>query len=179
MWGLTELSPEEAKRIVERHISNSSTIINLPKLTTISPEIATELAKYEGSLFLTWLTNLSKDIAEKLATKTGEQLSLDWLTTLEKDTAEELAKFNWLLTLDSLTSLNKDVASVLANHTWILQLNSLTTIDKETATELAKKTGNVNLNWLTTVDVDVAFILQNTEWKFSIDDWEKIEVVNP
>ena len=78
-------------------------------------EVARELARHEGDLSLDGLSTITPEVAHELANYDGEWLSLDGLTSISVEVARELAKHDgeWL-SLDGLTSITEEVARELA-----------------------------------------------------------------
>ena len=94
--------------------------LSLPRLTKVSSKAAAELAKHQGDLNLSGLTDLPDSpghiaLAAKLA-QVKDRLTLDGLTTLSDKVAAELCKHQGSLSLNSLSTLSDDVAAKLVAH---------------------------------------------------------------
>lgn len=80
-YKLTEISVEQARELIAKATKKSP--LRLDGLTTLSPEVASELAMHRGRVLgLDGLTTLSPEIAAQLAKHKGEILSLNGLKTL-------------------------------------------------------------------------------------------------
>ena len=88
VWTMTSLTVEEATALVcvvdhER----KHEILNLNGLTSIQPDVARALAKFEGAyLTLDGLTSMNKDVAQELVKFRGGWLGLDGLTSIDEET---------------------------------------------------------------------------------------------
>jgi hypothetical protein len=109
---IKELTVEDAKRLAQ----DKSGRLLLNGLTTLSPEAAKELARFDGWLSLNGLKSLSKEAAEALATHKGP-LHLDGLTAISPEVARAQSQHNGELSLKGLTSLPDEVGVALAKQT--------------------------------------------------------------
>jgi len=130
--GLKSLSPEVATELAK---SQAATVW-LHSVTSVSPEAAEAIAKLPGHLFLTGLTELdSMPLAQKLAAQPGA-LSFPYLKTISPEIAAALTKNERSLTLAGLTDVSLDVQEALAETVGGLSLPNLTSLD---SLALAKK----------------------------------------
>ncbi|HBJ37387.1 MAG TPA: hypothetical protein DDZ51_22070 [Planctomycetaceae bacterium] len=113
--GLLTLDDETAKVLGK---SNDS--LYLCGLTSLSVVAASEIAKVTGSeLFLDGLPTISEDVATSLARFQGERestLSLDGLTKISAVVAAELKNHRGWLSLQGLTDISDDAALQLGKH---------------------------------------------------------------
>ena len=152
--GETTLSVEQAK-ILARDTSGR---LQLDRLTTLSPEAAKELARFNGWLMLDGLTNVSDETAKALASRFGE------------------------LSLNGLRSLSDDVAKALAAHAkGRLYLNGLSSLSPAAAQALAKRKAGgkfpVRLDGLSSLSPEVAAVLADLpsgEWEARLPNVETI-----
>lgn len=164
----TELSVENAKRLAQ----DKSGCLLLNGLTTLSPEAAKELARYDGWLSLNGLTSLAKESAEALGQHRGP-LHLNGLTKLSDESANALARHYGELSLNGLASLSEEAAKALAKHTGgRLYLKGVTTLSAEAMKALAqRKVGGptslqVHLDGLTSLSPEAAAVLAQTTGQF-------------
>ena len=147
--GLTSMNEIIAKIVVNG--TNPAFKLNLDGLTSITKDVAVELAKFQGNyLQLNGLNSIMKDVAEELVKFAGTFLQLNGLTLITKDVAKELMKgrggigshvfFNaesWSIDLNGLTSMSHEVACELANFNGgEIGLRGLPSITREVAYEL-------------------------------------------
>ncbi|HBJ37136.1 MAG TPA: hypothetical protein DDZ51_20760, partial [Planctomycetaceae bacterium] len=130
--GLKSLSPEIATELAK---SQAATVW-LHSVTSVLPEAGETIAMLPGHLFLTGLTELdSVPLAEKLAAQPGA-LSFPYLKSISPEIAAALAKNQRSLTLAGLSDLSLDVQEKLAETIGVLSLPNLTSLD---SLPLAKK----------------------------------------
>ena len=108
---ITALTVEQAKTLAQ----DKSGRLLLDGLTSLSPEVATELARHEGWLSLNRLDNLSDEAAEALGRHKG-YLHLDGLRKISDQAALALARHNGELFLNGLTSISDEAAKGLGQH---------------------------------------------------------------
>jgi len=136
----------------------------LDGLKTLSPEVATELARHRGWLSLNGLTNISDEAATALARHRGA-LHLDGLTQISDASAAALAAHRGELSLNGLTAISDAAAKSLARHTGgRLFLGGLTTLSPEAARALSGRNGGgpifqMHLDGLTTLSPEAAAAL--------------------
>lgn len=182
----THITVQQARDLVAK---SQKGVLSLGQLTTVSPEVATELANQQTRLYLDGLRTLSPEVAEQLAKHKGQYLSLNGLTELSPETLAALAGYRGELSLrgfstlniktltpelaavlakqrapklDGVTAISSDIAAVLAKNKSLLELNGLTSMTVPEAAEFAKHEGvSLRLNGLTTLPVEVARELAN------------------
>jgi mono/diheme cytochrome c family protein len=160
---IKELTVEQAQRLAQ----NKSGRLLLDGLKSLSPEVATELAKQEGWLSLNGLTSISDEAAAALA-QHKRALHLDGLTKVSDATATALAGHRGELSLNGLTAISDESARALAKHTGgRLFLKGLTTLSGEAGKALAKRNGGgpsyaVSLEGLTSLPVEAVAALANS-----------------
>ncbi len=162
---LTELTPAQAKKIVEQF---RGVHLDLSKLTSVDTETARELAKAKSrNLDLNGITSLNAETARELAKFGGARLYLNGITSLDAETARELVKLKKGdgIFLNGLTNLDAETARELARFKGtsfdsFLSLSGVTSLDIETARELVKFKGarsiisSLNLSGLTSLDAE-------------------------
>ncbi|MFT5042779.1 MAG: hypothetical protein ACI8TX_003772, partial [Hyphomicrobiaceae bacterium] len=157
---IKQLTVEEAKLLAQ----DKSGRLLLDGLTTLSPEVATELARHEGWLSLGGLTTVSDEASEALGAHKG-YLHLDGLKKISDASAQSLARHNGQLSLDGLTSISGEAAKAIAQHRGgQLSLKGLTTLSSEAAVALAQRNGGgptfqVALDGLATLSPEAAAAL--------------------
>ncbi len=157
---IKHLSVEDAKRLAH----DKSGRILLDGLTSLSPEVATELARYEGWLSLSGLTAISDEAAAALGQHKGA-LHLNGLTSISEASAAALAAHRGELSLNGLTAISDEAAAGLARHTGgRLFLKGLTTLSPAAARALSQRNGGgpiyqLHLDGLTTLSPQAAAAL--------------------
>lgn len=169
---LRELSPDAARILVKslnRGVQDlgHTRISKSPKLylgadiashgagfNTLSPEVAAELAKYEGILALGGLREISDEAAAAFESFPGPYLILSGPGTLKLSpkAAESLSKVPGVLRLEQLRELDSvPLAARFARQiSWTL--NNLETVSKEAAPPLSQYKQFFDLRMLTTLD---------------------------
>ena len=157
----SSLSAEKAAEMISEANRADRYFINLNHLTSIEPEVATELAKLKsesGDLLLNGLTSINKEVAEELARFNGYRLQLNGLPNMNNEVAGALANFQGkVLYLNGLADADKKTVKELAkfNSDWLSL--GLTSLDKEDAREFAKGQGNgLSFDRLSSIDKEVA-----------------------
>lgn len=170
---VTDLSPEAARILVTslnrgvKDIGNNIRISNSPKLyfggdfgfassgfSRLSPEVAVELAKYEGLLAIQGLDALPDESAAALESFPGPHLLLSGPATqkLTPKAAESLAKVSGTLLLEQL----RDLDSVTLAQRFARQINwtlsRLETVSKQAAPALSQYKQFLYLRALTVLD---------------------------
>jgi D-alanyl-D-alanine dipeptidase len=146
LQSVTELSVEVAQVLTQFSKSD----LRLPRVQTITPEVAKEIVQTKVTLSL-GLTTITPEVARALATRTKGMLALDGLRTISVEVARELAQFRGKLTLNGLTTLSPEVARELAKHKSKLTLTHLTEISDEAAEALSQHGATMLLNGLTSL----------------------------
>jgi len=147
-----QLKVEQAQRLAQ----DKSGRLMLNGLKTLSPEVATKLAKHEGWLSLGGLAAISDEAAAALG-QHKRALHLDGLTKISPASAAALAAHRGELSLNGLTAISDDVAKALARHTGgRLFLKGLTTLSPAAARALSQRKGGgpiyqIHLDGLTTL----------------------------
>ena len=154
------LGVEEARRLAQ----DRSGRLLLDGLTTLPPEAARELAKYDGWLSLNGLTSLANESAEALGQHKGP-LHLNGLTKLTDESAAALARHYGELSLNGLMSLSEEAATALFRQSGgRLYLNGVATLSPEAARALSQRKGGaqagpVQLHGLTSLSPEAAAAL--------------------
>lgn len=120
---LTELSVEDLTRLSSKHLR----ALYFPRVTVISPEVAREIASFDGAVCLDGLRDLPVAVARELAAHHGF-LSLNGLTLCSADAAKELGRHRGSLSLSGLSRLDADVATHLAGVNGTLVLDGITEV---------------------------------------------------
>jgi hypothetical protein len=143
---LKTISPELAQVIV--YAANTSPTgplgVGLLNLEAISSEVARELIKARGTIYLNSLRSISPDVAKVLAMHNGD------------------------LSLNGLEVMAPPLAAVLAAHKKRLELNGLRNIGPALATELAKHEGYLRLGGVQIVTPEVVKIFAGSHGKISL-----------
>jgi mono/diheme cytochrome c family protein len=154
---VAEVSPERAKQLAQ----NKSGRLLLNGLTSLSPETAKELARFDGWLSLNGLVALPKEVADALAQHKGP-LHLDGLKTIPSEAASALARHYGELSLNGVTSLSDEAAQAFAKHTGgRLYLNGVTSLSPAAAQAMSQRKGGapshqVRLDGLTSLSAEEA-----------------------
>ena len=150
--GLTTLTPEAAAILVTAHphVWNGQ----LPRITTVSEELAQALAKRPHGMSLPGLQELSPAVAAALAGKFGTHLP--GLTSLSPEVATLALKQARGVNLDGLTELSDELAQVLAKTGGPLSLNGLKTLSVSAADAIAKRDQDISLLGLAEIAPDAA-----------------------
>jgi len=123
--------------------------LSLNRLKRISPEVARELARYQGPLRLDGLRELSPDVAEALSTFNpqgpSDRLNLNGLRQLSPEAARKLAPFRATLCLGGLRTVSPEVAEALVEVRGRLLLDGVTRLSYESASILLSRL-KVNLS---------------------------------
>lgn len=154
------LTVEDARTLA----ADPSGKVSLPRLTTLSAEVAAELAKKNTRLELSGLESITDDVAAALAKHTGP-LFLDGLKTLSPAAAGSLAQHYGYLSLNGITSLQDDAAKVLLGHVRqevsgeLLSLDGLPTISVAAAEALTGRRNLVSLRGISSLTPEAAAVL--------------------
>ena len=124
-FGFTSLSIEQAKVLVQ--FSDMTEKLQLNDLELISLEVAQELAKVDGDLFL-GLSDLPLNIVQELTSK-NFGLYLNGLTEISEELAKVLAQHQGFLALNNVKNISKEVLEILFSRKAPLSLKG---IDEET-----------------------------------------------
>ncbi|MBM3877884.1 MAG: hypothetical protein FJ386_14420 [Verrucomicrobia bacterium] len=147
------LNVEAAKVLVKHKVAVGDRTLDLPGLTSITPEVARILSFREGGeavgLHLDGLTTITPEVAEALATGQGGGLSLNGLTTISAEVAKRLSGVKRKLVLNGLKTLSREAAVELAKHKSKFTLTGLTEISDEAAEALSQHSQTMLLNGLT------------------------------
>ncbi|MFA6296034.1 MAG: hypothetical protein WC663_01655 [Patescibacteria group bacterium] len=135
---LTFLTPDVAKRLVERMKPNQNSLLYLDSLKSISTKVAQELIKHEGPLYLDGVEEMSLDVLKSLCQK-------------EHKTGLSLG----------LKSISKEQAEVIKNYKGPISLTKLTEMDSASAHELGELQGYSLRLGLESLPPDVAQELAN------------------
>lgn len=150
--GLTSLSAEGAAVLAGTHGHNWDG--RLPRLETISVDVARALAKREGGVSLEGLTELSDEAARALGPKLNGRLPR--LKKLSPEVAGALSQVRGPIHLDGLKTLSDDSARALAGkgNRHDLHLDGLATLTPAAARAICQGEGDLSLNGLTTIRDD-------------------------
>jgi len=177
---ITTLTVEQAKTLAR----DKSGRLLLNGLTSLSPEVATELARQEGWLSLNGLSGLSDEAAEALGQHKG-YLHLDGLKTISDPAAQSLARHNGELSLNGLTSISDEAGKALGQHRGgRLSLKGLTTLSGEVAKAFAQRKGGgptyqTVLSGLTALSAEAAMALAPSHphnWRGDLPGFKTIPI---
>ncbi|WP_197442458.1 DUF1588 domain-containing protein [Lignipirellula cremea] len=175
-----QLTVEQAQALAQ----DKSGRLLLDGLKSLSPEVATELARHEGWLSLNGLTTISDEAAAALA-QHKRALHLNGLTKISDATAVALASHRSELSLNGLTAISDEAAKALARHTGgRLFLNGLTMLSGEAGKALAKRNGGgpsfaVSLEGLTSLSHEAAAALADSHghnWQGRLPAFKTVSV---
>ena len=144
LQSVTELSVDVAQVLSQYSKSD----LRLPRVQTITPEVAKALVQTRVTLSL-GLRTITPEVARALATRPKGMLALDGLDKISVEVARELAQFRGKLTLNGLRTLSREVAIELAKHRSKFTLFGLTEISDEAAEALSHHGSTMLLNGLT------------------------------
>lgn len=113
-------------------VSHSRNRITLDGLTDLSPESASALAQFEGTLWFPGITTLSAETARTLAAHRGP-LVLGVTEDLESDAMAALVKHAGDLSLLGVTSVSDELGEVLAAAPGTLNLPSVSHVERQAA----------------------------------------------
>lgn len=138
---LETLTAEQARQLVKENLLG----LSLGGLTSLSPDVARELASARTWLSLNGLKRITPEVAGELS-KASCGVSLDGLDEISPQVAEQLAKLRATLELDGLTQLSLESANALAAHKGCLHLNGFVTVNDELRTAFLKHEGDIVLH---------------------------------
>jgi hypothetical protein len=147
-------------------------------MTSLTPEVARELAKHRGPLKLDRLVELSLEVAREFAASSAT-LSFGGLTSVDPEAIQALAagvphpeygsKYGRQtrefgdLKLNGLTQITPELARAIASHPRNIALNGLQELSPEVARELAAdRRGFLELRGVRSISAEVAVLLGNT-----------------
>ncbi len=156
--GLTTLSPEAAKKLIEPSRIETPVLdfrsLSLNGLKAMTPDLAAELATYKGLLSLDSLAELAPDSAGLLASAPFG-LSLNGLTNITPEVAKALSPCD-SLDLNGVRHLTEDAATALSQPHGCIQLNGLVSLTPEIAASLARRFHKICLGGLVELTSEVA-----------------------
>lgn len=120
--------------LIWREIIDAGSLKNLHQLISLNAEAARALIRHEKRMQLLTLgiTEIPPDVAEELARYEGEKLYLNAVKTLSPDSAKAIAKFNGLkLTLNALRTLALPTAGKLSAYRGMVYLDGVERIEIE------------------------------------------------
>ncbi|MFM2197548.1 MAG: hypothetical protein RLZZ505_980 [Verrucomicrobiota bacterium] len=147
--GLKTISPQVAKEL-----SRSSGSLYLNGIKELSPTAAYHLAKHKSSLYLYGLTKISHKVAICLAKHQGviiDALHIGGLVRLSKITAEALSQSKGNLCLRALPKISIPVAKALAKHCGTLFLDDLYDMPVEIALAFSEHRSSLVIRHLETL----------------------------
>ena len=191
---VSAINPKTAEVIV-RYAGKS---LQIPRITTLSQEIARHLARYKGRLSLNGLTSISAKVAEAFSDFNGTELSMtnlkiipfNYLQLLPEDKIfvsktfeasfsiedavqlkEEVNRnIDKVICLKHVKSLSTATANLLAEIQSALYLNAINHINEDVAQALSKHNGSLlSLDGLGAIDEKTAELLMNREGKLSLN----------
>jgi hypothetical protein len=110
VYGCKEISRNAASALVDSGLD-----LSFPKLTNLTPEVATALAEATGALHLDGVTDLSAEVATRLS-EHRNALHLRGLRVIEEDVAEALIQHREALCLDGVIELSHEAAMAFARR---------------------------------------------------------------
>ncbi len=177
-FDILEINQDLAERLIGRKEH-----LTFTKLKSLSPEVATILARTTANLSFPAVEQIAPETAKALATKKALWLDLGGLRELSPEVAQELGEAQCAVSLDGvreitpevaaslvrgnatrrlgLSSISPAVAAQLAEHTGWLSLPNLRAIGPESAAALAKHKHWLSLDGLETLTPELAAALGN------------------
>lgn len=165
---LNDLSPEAARILVTslnrgfREIPSGNKFSNSPRLNfgrvtgfaTLSPELAVELARYEGNLSIEGLGELPAESAAALASYPGPRLSMfgPGMERLSPEAAAALARSSAILNISLRHLDSKPLAERFVRQGGSSTLYNLETVSREAAPALTQYGSFFDLRALTVLD---------------------------
>lgn len=154
---LASLTPDVAE-VLAKH---EGPFLDLDGLAVICPSVAKSLSGFEGELSLTGLTEISPEVGALLAAKPGGRIYLpkNFRGTAAGGRAIVATKGKWVAQ-ETIDDLEPALAAVLARSEGRLVLPSLTSVSKDLAESLAGRAGEILcLDGLTSLSPEVAEML--------------------
>ena len=158
---IERLTPEEARRLAQ---ATTSFEICLPRLTSLSPELAAAL-RCESAVTrhevrtVTYYVNVCKEQSPGVTTCVPEK----------REKAITLTRIGTDLRLDGIVELSDAAAAALASHNGLLSLNGVRSISPAALRSLAAHNGRLSLNGLKGLDVARADVLSAQRMSLSLD----------
>jgi hypothetical protein len=138
------LTKDAAESLVAQYRRDGVRNWDFSHLTSLTPEVASVLARCEGVLRLDGLSKLSFESADSLA-RCGGDLSLNGLINLTPEIAIALANLRGSLHLGGVTKLSPEVATALVGHGGGLYLGALNKVSPKISDVLAGYKGFLQL----------------------------------
>jgi len=144
---------ESLNAVQARQLATTGRPLHFPRLKTLTPEAAAELARYfrGDCIVFSEPLNLTVDAAKELSRSQSALWFQGSTLTVPTATALQPHKKDLLVSGLQKTSLGSDLAAALAGHKGNLRLIDLQTLTPEVAAALAKCEGALGLAELTNV----------------------------
>jgi len=155
---------------IAQQLARSQSSLYLGSITALDTTTAAALARHRGeTLGLDGLTALPDELATTLVRHRGEGLSLGGLSRIEPGTATILAEYPGRLAINGISSLTPAVATELAGHRGkSLSLAGIRQLGPETATALARYEGDLYLEGLAEITGELAQAFQDFTGKLQL-----------
>lgn len=172
------ISAEEARGLVQQvEASSKFGILQVATTDEISPEVAIELAKFQGDTLILGIRSLSQEVASELAKSRVATLWLPSITSVSPEAAAALVALPGNLVLTGLVTLDSLLlAEKLASRPGALSFPFLKTLTPEIAAVLARHEGSLTLGGLDEVPVKVQQELSLASGLVSLPTLESIDV---
>ena len=184
---LTDLNLKKVKRISTKTASllakfHFSISLGIEELNT---DVARELAKHEGHLFLNGLKNIDKETAEILCHK--EKLVLSGLTNMSLEVAEilsdvpatEIDKKEAFFGINSKVFTSLELIRVLMRRPGYIVINGYFVVTADVAKELISHNGSLRIDYLEDISDEAIEILSKKDdllvFDASVDSLKRIE----
>ena len=158
------LTVESARERVRQAMAESRFgILQLSKVQEISPEVAEELAKFEGETLILGIRSLTPWVAEELAKSRAANVWLHSVTSVFPDSGEVIAQLPGELVMTGLSRLDSvPLAEKLVRRPGALSFPFLEEISPEIAAVLAKEERSLTLAGLASPSPEVQEKLSGT-----------------
>ena len=165
-----EITVQRARELVRQVQADSRFgVLQLSQTYKITPEVAKELAEFQGEFLILGLKTLEPAVAEALAKSRAANLWLHSVTQVMGDSAVAISKVSGHLVLSGLVDLSSvPLAQKLARRPAALSFPYLTRITPEVAAALGKSGRALTLAALTDPPVEVQEKLAEAEGALSI-----------
>ena len=153
---LTSLSVE-----VARELAKPNAALSLGGLSALRPDVAGALSQHEGALYLNGIKTLTHETAMTLKNHKGPVFLRGLAEVLSYEVAQALTNWKHPPRLAGLKKISEQAARGFAEQQGALRLDRLTALDPGTAVQLAKHSGLLQLDGLESLSAESALALKN------------------
>ena len=160
----SEITARRARELVrEVQAGSRFGVLQLSQTHGITPEIAKELAEFQGEFLILGLKTLDPGVAKELAKSRAAHVWLHSVTGVMDESAEAIAKLRGHLVLSGLVDLKSaTLARKLVQRPAALSFPYLKQITPEVAAELGKSARSLTLPALTNISPEIQDALAET-----------------